>query len=264
MSIGKKTGKLSNACYRVIRALVKLVYPKLQVEGAENLPEEACIVVGNHSQMHGPIAAELYFPGKHRIWCAAQMMYLKEVPAYAFQDFWSGKPKYTHWFYKLASYVIAPLSVCVFNNAGTIPVFRDTRLLTTFRQTVSALNDGANVVIFPECAEKHNQIVNRFQDKFIDVAKLYYKRTGKRVSFVPMYLAPKRKTMYLGKGIEFDPEAPIEQERARLCAYLMAQITEMAQALPPHRVVPYNNVSKKQYPMNKSCEVNVDREKTRG
>ena len=128
--------------------------------------------------MNGPICAELYFPGKRKIWCAHQMMYLKEVPAYAFQDFWSGKPQNTHWFYKILSYIIAPISSCVFNNANTIPVFRDMRLMTTFKMTINALNEQANVVVFPECYDPYNHIVNRFQDRFIDVAKLYYKKTG--------------------------------------------------------------------------------------
>ena len=55
-------------------------------------------------------------PGDHAVWCNAEMMHLKEVPDYAYRDFWSLKPKAVRWFYRLLSYVIAPLSVCVFNN----------------------------------------------------------------------------------------------------------------------------------------------------
>ena len=142
----KKIGKsISYGCFRIIRWLIWVFYPKITVEGLENLPKEPCVVVGNHTQMNGPICGELYFPGKRKIWCAHQMMYLKEVPAYAFEDFWSGKPKWTHWLYRLYSYVIAPISVCVFSNANTIPVFRDNRLLTTFKQTVSALAEGESI-----------------------------------------------------------------------------------------------------------------------
>ena len=78
--------------YRLIKGLVQLFYPRMEVVGTENLPDEPVIVVGNHTQMNGPIACELYFPGKRYIWCAGQMMHLKEVPDYAFQDFWSQKP----------------------------------------------------------------------------------------------------------------------------------------------------------------------------
>lgn len=257
----KKRG-ISYLLFRLFRGLVWLVYPKTTVEGLENLPKEPCVVVGNHSHMNGPICGELYFPGKCVTWCAYQMMYLKEVPNYSFQDFWKGKPKWTRGFYRVLSYLIAPIAVVLFRNAKTIPVFYDNRLLTTFRQTISALKENTNVIIFPEDYEPYNHIVYHFRDKFINVAKQYYKQTGKALPFVPLYLAPNLKKMYLGKPVAFNPDAPIEEERQRICRYLMDEITRIAVNLPKHRVVPYPNMPKKNYPYNTSDEV-MENAKTR-
>lgn len=240
--------------YAAIKWMVKTCYPRIEVVGTENLPDEPVIIVGNHCQMNGPIVGELYVPGEPYIWCAGEMMHLKEVPAYAFRDFWSQKPKWTHPFYKLLSYVIAPFSVCVFNNARTIGVYHDTAILSTFKNTVKKLQDGKSVLIFPEHDEKHNQIVNDFQDKFIDVARVYYKRTGKEVAFVPMYIAPKLKKIFLGKPVRFCAAAQTDAERSRICNYLMDEITAIAEALPEHTVVPYRNIRKKDYPSNISKE----------
>ena len=242
----EKTSRL----YRVIKWIVKTCYPKIEVVGEENLPEEPVIFVGNHSQMNGPITAELYTPGEHYVWCAGEMMARKEVPTYAFQDFWSGKPKRTHPFYKLLSHLIAPLAECIFNNAHTIGVYHDTRILSTFKMTVKRLDEGANVVIFPEHNVPHNHIINDFQKRFIDVAKLYHKRTGKALSFVPMYIAPKLKKMYLGKPVRFSPDKPLEEERIRICNHLMEEITSIARSLPEHTVIPYQNIPRKKYPKN--------------
>lgn len=246
----QRKNRFSYICYRIIRWLIWVFYPKITVEGLENLSDEASILVGNHSHMHGPICGELYLPGNRRIWCAHQMMEMKEVPAYAFEDFWSRKPKQTHWFYRLLSYLIAPISVCVFKNANTIPVYYDSRLLTTFKQTVAALEENANVIVFPECYDPYNNIVYRFRDQFISIAKTYYKRTGKALNFVPLYIAPNLKKMYLGKPIRFDPEAPIEEERQRIVTYLMEEVTNIAVSLPMHTVIPYPNLPKKDYPTN--------------
>lgn len=242
--------KQTSLPYKIIKALVRLFYPKMEVVGAENLPDEPVIAVGNHTQMNGPIANELYYPGKRYIWCAGEMMHLKEVPAYAYQDFWSRKPACIRWFYKLLSYLIAPLSVCVFNNANTIPVYHDNRLISTFRQTTGALQDGASIIVFPEHDVPHNHILCQFQDRFVDVARLYHRKTGRELSFVPMYIAPALKKICLGKPIRFCAATPIKEERGRICEYLMAEITELACALPEHRVVPYNNIPKKLYPSN--------------
>lgn len=250
MKEAPKRNKFSYICYRIFRFFVWLFYPKITVEGLENLPQEPCVVVGNHTQMNGPICGEIYFPGERAIWCAGQMMETKEVPEYAFEDFWSRKPKWTHPFYRILSYLIAPLAACIFKNARTIGVYRDSRILSTFKQTVQALQEGKNVIVFPESYTPHNHIVYAFQDRFVEVAKLYYKRTGKILSFVPLYIAPKLRKMYLGEPIRYNPDAPAEEERKRICDYLMAQITDIAVHLPPHRVVPYPNLSRKQYPLN--------------
>ena len=146
--------------------------------------------------------------------------------------------------------MIAPLSVCVFNNANTIGVYHDSRILSTFKQTVARLQQGASIVIFPEHNVPYNHILCEFQDRFIDVAKLYYKKTGKELAFVPLYIAPTLKKMYLGKPIRFCAANPMEQERKRICEYLMEEITEIACSLPQHTVVPYQNIPKKEYPTN--------------
>ena len=236
--------------YRVIRALVWLFSPKMKTEGVENLPEEPAIIVGNHTQMYGPIACELHLPLRRYTWCAGQMMHWREVHAYAYEDFWSQKPKAVRWWFRLLSYLITPVAVCVFNNADTIPVYRDNRVISTFRTTIRWLEEGASVVIFPEHDVKFNRILCDFQERFVDVARLYYRKTGRALSFVPLYIAPRLKKMVLGAPIRFDPEKPIDQERRRVCGYLKAEITAMAEALPRHVVVPYRNIPKKLYPTN--------------
>lgn len=234
----------------MIISFIKLIYPKTQIEGLENINDGPVIIVGNHCQIHGPVTCELFLPKNSFTWCASQMMYLKEVPSYAFLDFWSQKPKYLHPFFKFLSYIIAVPSVILFNGARTIPVYRDKRILTTFRLSLEKLQSGNNIVIFPEHDKKHNNIVYDFQEGFVDVAKLYFNRTGKEISFVPLYVAPKLKKMCFGKPIKFCCENPAETERRRICDLLMQEITNIAVNLPKHTVIPYRNIPKKLYPQN--------------
>lgn len=249
--------------YKGIKVLVRLIYPKMEVVGGEHLPEEAAVIVGNHSQLHGPVSCELYFPGNRYTWCAGQMMELKEVPGYAYQDFWSQKPRRSRWVYKIVSYLIAPLSVLLFNNANTIAVYHDKRVLGTFRESIKKLQSGASIVIFPEHDVPYNHILCEFQDRFIDVARLYYKKTGKELEFVPLYIAPRLKKMVLGKPIRFCAANPHDEERRRICSYLMEQITALACAQPKHTVVPYRNIPKRLYPANIPDEVENNAETSR-
>ena len=249
--------------YRLIRRIVWLVSPKYTLLGREKLPDGPCIIVGNHCHMYGPIAGELYTPGSHYTWCIGEMLHRREVAEYAYRDFWSGKPRSVRWFYRLLSRVIGPLSELVFTNAHTIGVYHDARLMTTFRETVEKLREGARVVIFPECYTRHNNIVYAFQDKFIDSARFYAKRTGETLSFVPLYLAPALGTMTFGDPIPFDPQAPIGKERERICSALMDAVTALAAAQPEHLVVPYPNMPKKRYPRSLPIEEYAHEEETR-
>ncbi len=236
--------------YKLLRAILRLCYPKITVRGLENLPQEPCLIISNHAQMHGPIMSELFLQDPKYIWCVGEMMHLKEVPAYAFQDFWSRKPRHLHWLYRGLSYLIAPLAVFVFNTGPSIEVRRDRRIVHTIHETAQRLQEGAHVVIFPEHDAPHDHILCDFQDGFVSVAKDYHRQTGREVCFVPMYLAPKAKTLTLGKPIRFRADAPIREERRRICDQLMADISAMALSQPRHKVVPYNNIPKKDYPYN--------------
>lgn len=250
----KKPSAVSRGVFLVVRWLVRLFYGKCEVIGWENLPERDAVIAANHAQMNGPIVGELFLPPNCITWCAGQMMTMREVPAYAYADFWSKKPQWCRPFYRLLSYIIAPLAACIFTNARTVAVWRDTRIVTTFRETVRLLAEGKNMLIFPECEELCNNIIYRLQENFIDTARLYYRKTGVSLTFVPMYIAPCLRKMVIGKGIVFDGANDITAERHRIAEYLANGITELARTLPEHTVVPFKNIPKKNYLTNKDID----------
>lgn len=237
--------------FRTVRSLIRIFYKDRKILGEENIPSEPALIIGNHAQLHGPLSSEFYFPTKKYVWCIGQMMNIKEVPSYAYQDFWSLKPKCIRWIFKIVSYIIAPIASYALSKADTIAVYKDARIAHTFKETVDKLGEGANIVIFPECPTQYNEIINEFQDKFVDVARLYYKKYGKEISFVPMYNAAELKSVVFGKPIKFDASKPIDEQRKIICEYLKKEITNLAKDLPVHTVVPYLNIKKKNYPKSK-------------
>lgn len=236
--------------YLVIKRIVAMVTPVFKTEDEANIPDGPVIVVGNHSQAYGPIAVELYFPRKHYTWCISDMMEKDRVADYAYTDFWSKKPAPFRQFFRLLSYLLPTLSEIIFTNADTIPVYRDKRIMKTFQISCEKLQNGASVVIFPEEYTEYNNIVHRFQRGFVHVAKYYHRQTKKPVPFVPMYVCPELKKMVFGEPIWYDPTNKSDEESERICSYLQDHISEMAYKMPRHHVVPYPNVSKKNYPVN--------------
>ena len=241
---------MKSPVFCVIRKIVSMVAPVFKAEGVENLPDGPSIVVGNHSQAFGPLAAELYFPRKHYTWCISEMMEKDKVADYAYKDFWSKKPALLRPFFRLFSYMIPRLAEIIFTNADTLPVYRDKRVMKTFQLSCDRLKEGAVIVIFPEDYIDHNNIVHEFQRGFVHVAKYYYRQNGAAISFVPMYVCPGLRKLVFGKPIMYSPDAAIGDEAERICVYLQKTISELAYAQPKHRVVPYPNVSRREYPLN--------------
>lgn len=230
-------GKKKHLLFRLIRGIVKIFYKKRKYIGLDNLPNDPVIIASNHSQLHGPLSNEISYSRKKRIWCIGQVMNIKEAPKYNFNDFWSHKPKSIRWLFKIFAYVSAPLSVYLFSRADTIAVYKDSRIMSTFKETIKMLNKNNDIIIFPECQIPYNDIINDFQDKFIDVARLYYKRTNKELYFVPAYNAAKLKTISIGKPIKFNAKEPIEKQRKEICDYMKEEITKLSKELPIHKVV---------------------------
>lgn len=236
--------------YRLIKKIVGSFYKRRIFEGIENLPNEPCVFVGNHSKTHGPLMAELYFPREKYIWCIGQMMNVKEAPKYAFNDFWSKKPAGIRWLYKCLSYIIAPISAYLFTNADCIAVYKDMRVMTTYKDSVKGLEEGKNIIIFPEHHVYYNNIINDFQERFVDVARLYYQRNKKAIAFVPMYHAVKLKKVVFGTPYYYNPEISIDEQRRIIVKYLKEEITRLARSLPKHKVVPYENMGRRKYVTN--------------
>ncbi len=242
---------MKHPVYLVFKALATIfLLPSMEVEGAENLPKGPAIVVGNHSQAYGPVAAEIYFPGRHYTWCISEMMEKDKVADYAYKDFWSKKPVIVRPFFKLLSHIIPVFAQILFTNAATIPVYRDKRVMRTFQISCDKLKEPSKVIIFPEDYTEYNNIVHNFQRGFVHLAKYYYRQTDDALPFVPMYVCPKLKKLVFGKPIYYSPKGKSDEEAERICTYLQDSISELAYSLPRHHVVPYPNVSRKHYPLN--------------
>ena len=245
---------MKHPLFLILRKITSAVTPVYQIEGIENLPDGPAVVVGNHSQAFGPIAVELYFPKEHSTWCVSDMMEKDKVADYAYRDFWSNKPALLRPVFRLFSYMLPTVSHIIFTNAETIPVYHDKRIVKTFKLSCERLTAGDAVVIFPEEYTEYNNIVHRFKRGFVNVARYYCRQAGQSIPFVPMYVCPKLGKLVFGEPILYSPDSASDDEAERICSYLQDSISELAYKMPRHRVVPYPNISKKDYPFNERIQ----------
>ena len=232
--------------FRIFYRVIKMFFPRFQVEKKTDLNAPGHIYVSNHAQAYGPLAMYFYFPQKRYIWTIGEMCNRKEVTSYAMEDFWRHKSKWTKWIYKLFSFIIlAPLGSYLLKTADTIPVYKDSRLRQTMSKSIDKLNEGNDIIIFPEYRDLYNKYINEFQINFVDVGRFYTRRTNIDLSFYPVYTCVDLRKILIGEPTKFNSHANIDEERMRIVRYLQDEITKLGESLPNHTIVPYINNKRK-------------------
>ncbi|MDI3477362.1 MAG: hypothetical protein PWQ59_887 [Thermoanaerobacterium sp.] len=94
--------------------------------------------------------------------------------------------------------------------------------------TLDRLKEGNNILIFPEDRnKKYNDVLDKFNTGFINVAKMYFKEYGELISFYPICVNKNQNRISIGKKIVYDPNISYKIERERIANYLMESISAM-------------------------------------
>lgn len=199
-----------------------------ELKALENVHQdetEPIVYLCNHSELYGPIAGMLYCPGFTRPWTISELCCdVQEATAYVKRY----TLKHKNWADNKKQRVAAFLgksTLRLMQAVQSIPVFRHKprELMNTFRQSVEALQQGANLLIFPEDPDtdpdspgyKAGRPPELFRG-FPMLAQVYYNRTGKRCRFMPMLCHKNARTVSFGTEIVYDPDNDPIAERDRI------------------------------------------------
>ena len=231
--------KLSYLYYKIIRGALRLNYPHAKTVYEEQPDAEPGVFVCNHSAIRGPVMMTLDFKRKHQTWTVSNALDSKRAANYAFHDVFFGNSRRCKWFWRIMSHVVAKGLPPLLYYSDTIPVYHNNSIVKTFKQSIKALNEGEDLVIFAESPKRYSEYVCHLQPGFIDIARLYYRKSKKALKFYPVYLEKKNAVISVGKPIVYDPEQPLDEQRERIADYLRDNIDRLARALPEHRPVPF-------------------------
>lgn len=115
---------------------------------------------------------------------------------------------------KLTTAIISPLSAwwltTMIHSCEGIPVYRGeaaAKAYLTMKRSLDALLNGDNILIFPDVAydDTGNETANReMYEGFVFLEKLYHKKTGRHIPFVPLCLDLKGKKLKIKKPVQFE------------------------------------------------------------
>ena len=209
-----------------IRLIVYILkfFMRHRVMGEENITEEPAVFVANHGEFYGPVALSVFMPVYFRPWVDERMVNKEKCFAHIYHGTFENIRWLPKTFKKLLTRICAAFISRVFADMKSIPVYRDSlkNLAKTFALSAEALlND--NVLLFPENPGKESDgkyktdgSVSDFFTGFVHIGAVFYKKTGKCVTFYPVYADKVKKTLTIYPGIPFNGRANVKEEKQRI------------------------------------------------
>jgi hypothetical protein len=200
-------------------------------------PNEPVVFISNHTKTHAPFNFILFFKPAARLWANCYFISIKECWKFLNKDFLKEK----NIFFKCLVALFLPIVVASFRSIEPIPVYHDMRVKITFDKSTDTLNENKNIIIFPERTENQvNKYIFQLNRGFPHMAQAYYKSTGKKLKFYPVYTCHDLHKILIGDPIEYNPAVSIIEQRETICLYLENKIKELGDSLPEHKIDLYN------------------------
>ena len=197
-------------------------------------PENPIVFLGNHAEIYGPIASALCFPVPVRFWVISKMMFnKKDVRAYLYENTFSKKTYLPVFVRKLLAWYLGWLSVNVMNALRAIAVYRDSpmKLRQTLRESVEAMEQGENLMIFPEHPEGKyvKGGISELSPGFVMLAEAWWKKNGKKMRMMPVFANREKRTFTFGNEIVYEPENGYAAEQERILEEAYRQLTDLSE-----------------------------------
>ena len=188
-------------------------------KGKNNLKkdDEARVFVANHFEIYGPLIMFLRFPFKFRPWVIDKMCESKSIEQQMSIGFYNNYKWLPKWFKVFLVKIAKRLVLFVIRLSRPIPVSRDNPRanIKTMQTSVDTLNKKTSIVIYPELSSV-KEGVGEFMTGFEHIGKYFYQKTGKKISFYPVFVSRKKNTMFIEKPIIFNPDNDANQEKERI------------------------------------------------
>ena len=229
--IRKKENIITGIVIGILRPFNR--HTMVNLEHVATDPDNPLVFLGNHAEIYGPIASALCFPVPVRFWVISKMMFRKQdVRAYLYENTFSKKTFLPVFVRKLLARILGWLSVNVMSSLRAIAVFRDSpmKLRQTIRESVSALENGENLMIFPEHPEGKyvKGGISELSPGFLMLAEAWWKKTGKKLRMMPVYANQTQRTFTFGDEIRYEPENGFAAEQERILREAYNQLSALS------------------------------------
>ncbi len=186
------------------------------------------IILSNHEGTDAPMALEMYCDKPLRMWGAGEMNSgLIEMYKYQTKVYYHEKKGWNLHLARLFCLIASPLTNLFYKGLNLISTWRDGRFMTTLRESVAALKNGENIVIYPEDSTNgYLEELEGFHHGFVALAEVC-KKKGVDVKLYVTYYRKKDRTYVVDAPVAYSELTKNGETREEVCARLVKRCNEL-------------------------------------
>ena len=215
--------------YNCIKFLMRGRYPEPEFRFLGEKPTNGAIILSNHEGTDAPLSLEIYCDFPIRMWGTGEMNEgLVRLYKYQTKVYYHEKKHWNLFLARLFCLLASPLTYVFYKGLNLISTYKDARVKKTINESVSAIKQGENIVIFPEDSEGgyHKQLKGFFSG-FVLLAK-QCEREGIDVPIYVSYFKIEEKVYVFDQPIKYSELKTICSSKEEMAEYLVNKCNALA------------------------------------
>ena len=186
------------------------------------------IIVSNHAGTDAPMSLELYCQKPIRFWGAHEMNSgLISLYKYQTRIYYHERKHWNLHLARLFCLLASPLTYIFYRGLDLISTYRDARFVKTLRESLSAIKEGENIVIFPEdSSEGYKDELDSFFCGFLTLAE-HCRHEGIDVPIYVAYFRKRDLTYFVDSPILYSELSSDGATKEEMAARLVARCNEL-------------------------------------
>ena len=183
----KKVSYKRKGWFEFIKKIMRLFIKKTEFKYLGEEVTTGGIIISNHEGTKSPLAIELYSKKPIRFWGAYEMNSgLIKLYKYQTRVYYHEKKHWNLHLARLFCLIASPLTNLFYKGLNLISTYKDTRFRNTLKESIDALKNDYNLVIYPEISDKgYLKELEGFHNGFI----LLLEQCKKNNLNVPIYVS---------------------------------------------------------------------------
>ena len=141
--------------FRFLKRLMRGRYKKPEFVYLGDEITEGALIISNHEGTDAPMSLEIYLNKPIRMWGAYEMNSdLATLYKYQSRIYYHEKKHWNIHLARLFCLIASPLTMLFYSGLELISTYRDARFVKTVRESIATIQDGDNIVIYPEVSDK--------------------------------------------------------------------------------------------------------------